>query len=541
MSVKEVVIFGVLGTDKDRLKKTDDKTKEWRPTVDICRQEDLPVSRYELFYQKEFKSLAESIASDVEELSDTKVLLNELNFNGDPWDFETVYGEFYDFAKKYKFNHEKERYLVNISTGTHVMQICLFLLTEARYFPGKLVQSPRRKGRTNTPSSCKEIDLRLNKYDKIFQRFRKEEQDDISILKNNVETKNPIFEALIKKILFVASNFNYPVLLTGQTGVGKSTLAKQIHELRVKKQKADPIIVSVNCATLRGDLLKSELFGHSRGAFTGATKDHRGFLESANGGTLFLDEIGELDLEAQKMLLIALEEKKFSRTGDHKIIESDFYLITGTNCDLREKVSQQLFRQDLLARIEIYPFEIPSLKDRPEDIEPHLKSALEKFSQENNKNITINDQALTRYLEFATSLEAVWCNNLRDLISSTIRMASFSDSNTSDNIRITESVVSNEIIQLKNKWRGFSSKQFPLLEKIVGKAEMDLIDCFYHPQIEEVIKVCLKSKNRSEASRKLYNVSLGKKSSKNDADRLIKFLKIFNLDWDTIKNTFKKL
>jgi len=532
MNDKNVVVFGVLGTEKDKL--SGDKLKQWRPTVDLCRQKGLPINRYELLYQNRFKSLAESTVEDIKSVSATQVQLHEVDFNNDPWDFETVYNVFYDFAKSYKFDHDKERYLVNISTGTHVMQICLFLLTEAKYFPAKLVQSPRRKGKNNEPSPCKEIDLRLNKYDKIFQRFNIERQDDISLLKGYIETKNPVFESLIKRILHVSSNYDYPILLTGKTGVGKSSLAKRIHELRVRKNKTTDKIISVNCATLRGDLLKSELFGHKKGAFTGASGDHIGFLESANEGTLFLDEIGELDLEAQTMLLTAIEDKSFRRLGDNTIIKSNFYLIAGTNCDLNERVSKGLFRKDLLARIEVFQFEMPELKDRPEDIEPNLKIELDKFSKTNNINITINETALNKYLSFAKSSAASWSNNFRDLNSSAIRMSSYSEDG-----RVTEHVVDEEIELLRSKWAYSANKQFPLLEKVLGNTKINEIDYFYHAQLEEVIKVCLSSKTRSEASRKLYNKSLENKKTKNDADRLIKFLKIFGLDWDLIQQTFK--
>lgn len=532
---RDVVAFGVLGTTKDNVKGKD-KWKTWRPTVDLCRQKKIPISRYELFYQKRNRKLAESTLADIEEVTDTKVILHEVDFGRDVFDFETVFSVFYDFAKKYKFDHDKERYLVNISAGSHVMQICLFLLTEAHYFPAKLVQSPHRGGDTDEPSDCREIDLRLEKYDKIMQRFSTEEDDDIALLKGYRITHNPIFDALIRRILKTSSKYDYPILLTGKTGVGKTSLARQIHELRMKKNKGKDIFMPVNCATMRGDTLRSELFGHKRGSFTGAVRDHAGLLEKADGGTLFLDEIGELDPDAQKMLLSAIEEKRFQRMGDTKIIESNFYLIAGTNCDLSERVRDGLFRQDLLARIDVFTFELPALKDRLEDIEHNLRSELDKFSVLNKENITINAAAINKYLEFARSNEAVWSNNFRDLISSAIRMASYAE-----NRRITETVVDEEIDRLRAKWRGSPVKRFPLLEKVLGPEKMSEIDYFYYAQIEEVIEVCLSSKNRSEAGKRLYNKSFGNKKTKNDADRLIKFLKIFGLDWELIQKTFRKI
>lgn len=238
-----------------------------------------------------------------------------------------------------------------VTTGTHVAQICLFLLTEAHYLPGKLLQTgpPKRKV-PNEPGNYSIIDLDLSKYDRIVSRFHKETHDDLSFLKSGIETRNRQFNSLIEQIEHVAINSAAPLLLTGPTGAGKSRLAKRVYELKKTRRQVSGPFVEVNCATLRGDAAMSALFGHVKGAFTGAVKDRPGLLKTADNGILFLDEVGELGVDEQAMLLRALEEKRFLPVGADTEIESSFQLICGSNRDLKAQVRQGNFREDLLAR-----------------------------------------------------------------------------------------------------------------------------------------------------------------------------------------------
>src|SRR6185437_12178074 len=145
--------------------------------------------------------------------------------------------------------------------------------------------------------------------------------------------------------------------------------------------------VEVNCATLRGDGAMSALFGHIKGAYTGAVQERAGLLRSANKGLLFLDEIGELGADEQAMLLRALEEKRFLPVGSDKEVQSDFQLIAGTNRDLGQRVREGSFRDDLYARLNLWTFQLPGLADRAEDIEPNLDFELERFAEGNQRRV----------------------------------------------------------------------------------------------------------------------------------------------------------
>ena len=190
----------------------------------------------------------------------------------------------------------------------------------------------------------------------------------MSFLKAGIATRNPRFNRMIEQIERVATRSDAPILLSGPTGAGKSQLARRLYQLKKARRQLDGAFVEVNCATLRGDSAMSALFGHVKGAFTGAHAERAGLLRGADGGMLFLDEIGELGLDEQAMLLKAIEEKRFSFGGDRET-GSDFQLICGTVRDLRQWVRDGRFREDLYARINLWSFELPGLAERREDIE----------------------------------------------------------------------------------------------------------------------------------------------------------------------------
>jgi transcriptional regulatory protein RtcR len=346
-------------------------------------------------------------------------------------------------------------------------------------------------------------------------------------LKSGIETKNQKFNLLIEQIEHVAINSSAPLLLAGPTGAGKSRLAKRIYELKKVRKQVLGQFVEVNCATLRGDAAMSALFGHVKGSFTGALKDRPGLLKSADKGVLLLDEIGELGTDEQAMLLRALEEKRFLPVGSDKEVESSFQLICGTNRDLKQQVREGNFREDLLARINLWAFNLPGLRQRPEDIEPNIEYELDQIENTFGKRINFNKEAKQRFLEFAVSSEAIWSGNFRDLNGAIVRMATLVSGG-----RITIEIVQQQIDRLKSDWAKDSHDDVVL--NILGKEKADTLDLFDRVQLTEVIKICRQSKNISDAGRILFACSRQSKANCNDADRIRKYLARFGLSFQSL-------
>jgi two-component system response regulator HydG len=212
---------------------------------------------------------------------------------------------------------------------------------------------------------------------------------------------------------------NATVLLTGESGNGKEVLARCIH---MNSARAQRVFVPVNCAALSPTLIESELFGHEKGAFTGAMAQHLGRFERAHGGTLFLDEIGELDGSLQSKLLRVLQEKTFERVGGTRQIAVDVRVIAATNRDLRKRVGEGGFREDLYYRLNRFPLEIPPLRDRVSDIEPLAMHFLQRAAGELGKAPPALTKSAVRAL-----VSYRWPGNVRELENAMERMAILCD------------------------------------------------------------------------------------------------------------------
>ena len=524
------VIVSILGKRLDQVGFGRKRWFRWRPTFSLLQHHHFQVDEIVLLYQEDESKLLNLTKNDIKQTClNIDVTTYQVDYE-DPWDFEQVYGQLHDFAKSYEFDTEKNNYYFHITTGTHVAQICIYLLNEANYFPGKLIQSSPG----STPAGTfRTIDLDLSRYDQIATRFHKESQTSISHLKSGIETKNEHYNQLISEIENVAVRSTAPILLTGPTGVGKSQLAKKIYELKQQRAQFEGKLVEVNCATLRGDNAMSTLFGHVKGAYTGAVSDRAGLLMDANNGLLFLDEIGELGQDEQAMLLRAIEEKVFTPFGSDKEVSSDFQLIAGTNRNLYQRIEEGKFREDLLARINLWSYQLPSLKDRYEDIEPNIKYELTRYAQENNQKVSFNSTAKSKYLAFSLSSYADWKANFRDLNSSITRMATLSTGG-----RITEEIVDNEIQRLQVDWGGSkkadSNNDDAILKNTLSEECYEQIDTFEKAQLAQVIRVCKESKSMADAGRKLFDKSRLKKSASNDSQRLKVYLKKYDLDFKVL-------
>lgn len=259
------------------------------------------------------------------------------------------------------------------------------------------------------------------------------------------------------------SDSTAPVLLQGETGTGKSLLAEAIHNKSDRKQKP---FVTVDCASLTSTLLESELFGHVKGAFTGAIQAKRGLLEDGHGGTVFVDEVGELAPELQVKLLRAIQEKVIKPVGGNKTIKIDVRFISATSRDLEAEVKNGSFRQDLYYRLSVFPFRLPPLRERSEDIPLLVDHFVSKFCRKYKRKVR---EITPDVIEFL--MNSAWKGNIRELANTIERCVLLED----DNIISMDSLIHPDM--LKGRKNDIDSAGGPLpLRMVVEKAEKKAIE-----------------------------------------------------------------
>jgi formate hydrogenlyase transcriptional activator len=223
---------------------------------------------------------------------------------------------------------------------------------------------------------------------------------------NEIVGDSPALKRVLELVDKVAP-FEATVLLLGETGTGKELIANAIHR---GSPRCDRTFVRVNCAALPAELIASELFGHERGAFTGAMQQRIGRFEAANGGTIFLDEIAELAPEIQVSLLRVLQEKEFERVGGNRTIKTDVRVIAATNKDLRREVNEGRFRMDLFYRLNVFPVQLPPLRERVPDIPVLVDYFAARFAARTGKTLNqIERQSLSAMQQYS------WPGNIREL------------------------------------------------------------------------------------------------------------------------------
>jgi transcriptional regulator with GAF, ATPase, and Fis domain len=233
----------------------------------------------------------------------------------------------------------------------------------------------------------------------------RDEVDRVSMFEEIVGT-SPALQAALSRVVKVAAT-DSTVLITGETGTGKELVARAVHRRSDRSSRA---FVSVNCAAIPRELISSELFGHEKGAFTGAAQQRLGRFELADGGTLFLDEVGELPAETQIALLRVLQEHEFERVGGTRPIHADVRLIAATNRDLQAAMSAGSFRTDLFYRLHVFPIEIPPLRERKKDIPLLVEYFIDRYARKAGKDIRRVDKQTLQLLQ-----SYPWLGNIREL------------------------------------------------------------------------------------------------------------------------------
>jgi len=220
-----------------------------------------------------------------------------------------------------------------------------------------------------------------------------------------IGASQPISE--LKQQIELAAPTSGWVLITGENGTGKELVARSVH---LNSQRKTKPFIEVNCAAIPEELIESELFGHEKGSFTGATAQRKGKFDKANGGTLFLDEIGDMSLKTQAKVLRILQEHKFERVGGNQTIEVDVRVIAATNKDLEEQIKQGNFREDLYYRLNVLPFHVPPLRERSNDVQSLAMHFLEFFCQKEGKTTKkLSEGSLNLLTQYS------WPGNVREL------------------------------------------------------------------------------------------------------------------------------
>jgi DNA-binding NtrC family response regulator len=243
---------------------------------------------------------------------------------------------------------------------------------------------------------------------------------ETALSESGLTIRDEITRQVFQQAWTVAQHDHYHHLILGETGTGKSELAKWIHHCSPRKDKP---MQTVNCATITSAMAESMLFGHKKGAFTGAETDRPGFLRSADGGILFLDEIGELSLDLQARLLHVLDDGTFYPMGSDEPVKADVVIIAATNRDLKDMEEKGTFRQDLYSRLSMFPLTMPPLRDRPEDLNAIIENSIEDWNNRNNTVKKISSRADTILKNYN------WPKNIRELQQLITRVCMLSVSN----------------------------------------------------------------------------------------------------------------
>lgn len=253
--------------------------------------------------------------------------------------------------------------------------------------------------------------IKLHKaIERLQEEFRRQRREFEKTIRKTYRIESIIGQSKRMQEVFAAvtsvASSRATVLLRGESGTGKEMIARAIHQAGPRAERP---FIAVNCAALPETLLESELFGHRRGAFTGAVDERKGRFEEANGGTIFLDEIGDIPLPTQVKLLRVLQERRFERLGENRSVPADVRIIAATNADLERMVAEGTFREDLYYRLNVIPIYLPPLRDRREDIPSLTEHFLERFNREHGKSVAFSREALDLLLEYR------WTGNVREL------------------------------------------------------------------------------------------------------------------------------
>jgi sigma-54 dependent transcriptional regulator, flagellar regulatory protein len=307
--------------------------------------------------------------------------------------------------------------LGNCGTSKELLSVFRSIKSVDSYLPIILLQDPENKMRFNQEMdigsiASVEIPLRNKNLESVLQQvqiYRETRHEDgsprsLELFRSMGGESKPVKR--VRRMVEKVANTDANVLIMGDSGSGKEVVARNIHYQSSRRNKP---FVPINCGAIPSELLESELFGHEKGAFTGAISSRQGRFEMAEGGTLFLDEIGDMSLPMQVKLLRVLQERTFERVGSNKSIDADVRIIAATHVNLEEAIDTGRFREDLFYRLNVFPIEMPALRDRTEDLPILINDLVERLEHESGIGISLTQAAIDSLAQYN------WPGNVREL------------------------------------------------------------------------------------------------------------------------------
>ena len=412
-----------------------------------------------------------------------------------PTDFEEIFPACRKTLKALQEeNPDTLQLTFHLSPGTPHMATTWLILSETE-FPARLIDSSLEQGvkdvRLPLSLSAEWLPSYIRNRDARLEGAAPELPPQAAQFKNILH-----HSAVMKKVIYRAGKVaprSVPVLIEGESGTGKELFARAIHDASLRTDKP---FVPVNCGALPRELIESTLFGHERGAFTGATAIQTGKFEQADGGTLFLDELGELPKEAQVRFLRVLEDKEVWRVGAEKPIKVDVRIVAATNRTLHDEVAEGRFREDLFYRLAVAVLKLPPLRHRGEDIKFLIRHLLNQVNEESREEPSYKDKKLSPGGE-KVMLEHPWPGNVRELLNTLRRLAVWSD-----DLMISEEEVREGLLTGPGGFR----RADDILEREVGQG-FDLTELLEKVERHYIEKAWLESGKRKKEAATLLGMS----------------------------------
>jgi DNA-binding NtrC family response regulator len=377
----------------------------------------------------------------------------------DPTNYLGILRQLRGHFKKIRAAHSDASYSISVSSGTPHMHASWILLSASGEIPATILQSTPPEFVPEGKPRVKEIDLTPPDFPQITRPIReaKSETDETEVISQacrelGIVGEDPAFTKALREAYVYSQYDDVHVLLLGETGSGKEYFSRFIHHFSSRNSKA---LITINCGSIPENLVESQLFGHKRGAFTGASSDQQGKFKAADGGIIFLDELGELPLSAQAKLLRVLEVGEIEPVGTNRPMKIDVKVIAATNRDLKAMVSEGTFREDLYQRFGT-SINIPALRERRVDIAQLALHILENWNARHQKQRRITSDALVKLSQYS------WPGNVRELRKVITQSAMLCAERVirADDLRFDEYVVGSQALNLPEPEEGFSLIDF---------------------------------------------------------------------------------